>query len=100
MNFLNFWLMVTVAAAETCILDLVQPFNLYKDGDSLFPAETLRERDAFRRIEQVELNNALGRVIARDVISEMDFPHFDNSAMDGYALCYEDLAQTDRLNDR
>lgn len=89
--------MFTVAEAETCILNLVQPFESDKDGDSLFPAETLRDRDAFRRIEQVELNNALGRVIARDVISELDFPHFDNSAMDGYALRYEDLEQTDRL---
>ncbi len=89
--------MFTVAAAETCILNLVQPFELERDGDSLFPAETLRERDAFRRIEQVQLNNALGRVLACDVISEMDFPHFDNSAMDGYALRYEDLDKTDRL---
>jgi molybdopterin molybdotransferase len=79
--------MFTVAAAETCILNLVQPFELDHDGDSL--------EDAFRRIEQVELNNALGRVIACDVTSEMDFPHFDNSAMDGYALRYKDLEQTD-----
>jgi molybdopterin molybdotransferase len=89
--------MFTVAATETCILDLVQPFESDKDGDSLFPAETLRERDAFRRIEQVELNNALGRVIAYDVISEMDFPHFDNSAMDGYALRYEDIEENCEL---
>jgi molybdopterin molybdotransferase len=74
--------MFTVAAAETCILNLIRPFDPELDSD---------------RIEQVELNNALGRVIARDVISEMDFPHFNNSAMDGYALCYEDLAQTDCL---
>lgn len=30
--------------------------------------------------------NALGRVLAHDVVSPMDLPPFDHSAMDGYAL--------------
>jgi len=37
-------------------------------------------------IEQVALRSALGRVLARDVVSAIDVPSHDNSAMDGYAL--------------
>ena len=36
--------------------------------------------------EEVGLGNALGRVLAADVISPLDVPGHDNSAMDGYAL--------------
>jgi molybdopterin molybdotransferase len=47
------------------------------------------------RIEAVEmlpLRSALGRVLARDVVSPFDVPAHDNSAMDGYALRGIDLA--------
>jgi molybdopterin molybdotransferase len=37
-------------------------------------------------IETVPLSAALGRVLAADVISPIDVPAHDNSAMDGYAL--------------
>jgi molybdopterin molybdotransferase len=37
-------------------------------------------------IEKVALRSALGRVLARDVVSAIDVPSHDNSAMDGYAL--------------
>lgn len=36
--------------------------------------------------EQVELADALGRVLAEDVSAEEDLPPFDSSAMDGYAV--------------
>lgn len=36
--------------------------------------------------ETVPLADALGRVLARDVISDVDWPPFDTSAMDGYAV--------------
>jgi molybdopterin molybdotransferase len=36
--------------------------------------------------EDVPLAEALGRVLARDVESEIDVPPFDSSAMDGYAV--------------
>ncbi len=42
-------------------------------------------------IEQVALRSALGRVLADDVISPINVPSHDNSAMDGYALCGKDL---------
>ena len=42
--------------------------------------------------ETLPLTAALGRTLAADVISPMDVPAHDNSAMDGYALHGADLA--------
>jgi len=42
--------------------------------------------------ERVELIDALGRVLAEDVVSDIDVAPFDNSAMDGYAVRAADLA--------
>ncbi|WP_313030364.1 molybdopterin molybdotransferase MoeA [Massilia alkalitolerans] len=44
-----------------------------------------------RAVEKVALRAALGRVLAKDVISPIDVPAHDNSAMDGFALRGEDL---------
>lgn len=41
--------------------------------------------------ESVPLRSALGRVLARDIVSGIDVPAHDNSAMDGYALYGTDL---------
>jgi len=43
-------------------------------------------------VESVALRSALGRVLARDVVSAIDVPAHDNSAMDGYALRGAELA--------
>ena len=43
-------------------------------------------------VESVAIRSALGRILARDVISPIDVPAADNSAMDGYALRGADLA--------
>ena len=40
--------------------------------------------------ESVSLADALDRVIAADIISPLDLPPFDNSAMDGYAIQHAD----------
>jgi molybdopterin molybdotransferase len=42
--------------------------------------------------ERVPILNAQGRVLAEDIISEIDIPPFDNSAMDGYAVRALDVA--------
>ena len=42
--------------------------------------------------EVVWLLDALGRVLAADLVSELDLPPWDNSAMDGYAIRCADLA--------
>ena len=36
--------------------------------------------------ERTDLRNAVGRVLADDLVSPLDVPPADNSAMDGYAL--------------
>ncbi len=40
--------------------------------------------------EQVAVDMSLGRIIAADVISSVDVPPFDRSAMDGFAVKAED----------
>jgi molybdopterin molybdotransferase len=42
-------------------------------------------------IESIALRSSLGRVLARDIVSQIDVPAHDNSAMDGYALRGADL---------
>lgn len=64
--------MLTVDQAHTIILDLVEPL-------------------AARDRETVPLLAAAGRILATPVISPLDFPHWDNSAMDGYAVRYADV---------
>jgi len=44
-------------------------------------------------VEQVAIRSALDRVLAKDIVSAIDVPANDNSAMDGYALRGDDLAQ-------
>ena len=38
------------------------------------------------RTEEISITNALNRVLAEDIISDVDLPPFNNSAMDGYAI--------------
>ena len=41
--------------------------------------------------ERVHVRAALGRILAADVVSPLDVPAHDNSAMDGYAVRFADL---------
>jgi molybdopterin molybdotransferase len=43
-------------------------------------------------VEEVALEDALGRILAEDVRSDADMPPFDRAAMDGYALRAADVA--------
>jgi molybdopterin molybdotransferase len=45
--------------------------------------------------ERLHLRAALGRVLAQDVVSSIDVPAHDNSAMDGYAYRQGDVATAD-----
>lgn len=64
--------MIPADTAEAQILDLVRPL------------------DSRRDCETVSLMEATGRILAESVVSSLDFPHWDNSAMDGYAVRSED----------
>ncbi len=44
-------------------------------------------------VEKVSLLDTLGRVLAEDIVAERDNPPWDNSAMDGFAVRYEDIKQ-------
>ncbi len=51
--------------------------------------------DAARRVdgvERIDTLDALGRVLAADVISPLDVPPMHTSSMDGYAVRAADLA--------
>lgn len=65
--------MLSVKDAEALILELVQPLDGQQDQESL------------------DLIVAGGRVLAAPIRSDRDFPYWDNSAMDGYAVRAEDL---------
>lgn len=47
--------------------------------------------------EQVNLEESLGRILSSNIISPINVPSHDNSAMDGYALKLKDLDKTDTL---
>jgi len=42
-------------------------------------------------VERLNIRAALGRILAEDVISPVNVPQHDNSAMDGYAVRFSDL---------
>ncbi|MEH2250542.1 molybdopterin molybdotransferase MoeA [Nostoc sp.] len=65
--------MLSVSDAEAIILNLVQLLDHQRDT------------------EVVDLLTADSRILAVPVTSPLDFPHWDNSAMDGYAVRYEDV---------
>lgn len=67
--------MVPAAEAEAIILALATPLD---------------RADA---VETVALGAATGRILAQPVTGALDMPHWDNSAMDGYAVRYADVAQ-------
>ncbi len=41
--------------------------------------------------ERIELNKSINRVLAKDIVSDINMPPFNKSAMDGYACKREDL---------
>ncbi|MEK7824996.1 MAG: gephyrin-like molybdotransferase Glp [Nitrospirota bacterium] len=42
-------------------------------------------------IEKVGILDSLGRVLAEDIVAKRDHPPWDNSAMDGYAVIFNDI---------
>ncbi|UIN23272.1 molybdopterin molybdotransferase MoeA [Herbaspirillum frisingense] len=62
---------MTVARAQAVIQDFITPIET---------------------VEKLAIRSALSRVLAQDIISRIDVPAHDNSAMDGYALRGEDIA--------
>ncbi len=51
-----------------------------------------------KQIEEVDLMDAVGRVVAEDIYAKYDVPPFDRATMDGYAVRAEDTFQADEDN--
>jgi molybdopterin molybdotransferase len=66
-------------------------------------AEGLTQLDEAQRIvlestpvlglEKISILDALGRVLGEDIVAERDNPPWDNSAMDGFAVRWDDIKQ-------
>ncbi|MBW4444231.1 MAG: molybdopterin molybdotransferase MoeA [Plectolyngbya sp. WJT66-NPBG17] len=69
--------MLSVAEAEKLILESIQ---------------------AIEGTEIIELAKCRDRILAASITSKLDFPHWDNSAMDGYAVRFEDVKQPATLD--
>jgi len=48
-------------------------------------------------VEKLLVRAALGRVLAKDIVSPINVPSHDNSAMDGYAVRSDDLPRTEAI---
>ncbi len=58
----------------------------------------LGDLEELGELEEVSLSDALGRVLGEDIVSPIDSPPFDRSAVDGYALRAEDTFQAREYN--
>ncbi len=70
--------------------------DCFAQGEAMITTEEALEILATRLVAvagvtRVALRAALGRVLAEDVVAERDVPPTDNSAVDGYALFFDDL---------
>ncbi len=52
------------------------------------------------KFEIVPIENAVGRICAQELIAVHSLPKFDNSAMDGYAIRFEDIGNTLKVVDK
>lgn len=68
--------MLTVDEAQTKVLSRIHPLGF----------------------EKVSVLEALGRVIAEDVVAPRNLPPYDNSGMDGYAVRSEDIRNASEAN--
>ena len=55
--------------------------------------QIVRQQTRALQQEHVELQFALGRVLAEDVVADSDLPPFDRSQMDGYAVRADDVSE-------
>ncbi|BAU14441.1 molybdenum cofactor synthesis domain protein [Leptolyngbya sp. NIES-3755] len=68
--------MLSVAEAEKLIFESIQ---------------------AIEETNIVQLKECRDRILAAPITSKLDFPHWDNSAMDGYAVRFEDVKEPTTL---
>ncbi|NJM99870.1 MAG: molybdopterin molybdotransferase MoeA [Phormidesmis sp. RL_2_1] len=86
--------MFTAAEAERLIFTLVTPITAVETINMAAIARTDAPTDAPTDMASLAMQSPdqyLGRVLATAIRSPLDFPHWDNSAMDGYALRASDV---------
>lgn len=57
-------------------------------------AQLLEGVSCRQQLQSQPLQQALGRVLAKDILSPLQIPAYTNAAMDGYAIRYADVATT------
>ena len=65
--------------------------NLMSLDDALARLLAVARDRVIAETEKLDTFDALGRVLARPVVSGLDVPPADNTSMDGYALCAADV---------
>jgi len=70
-------------------MDEMTPFKLLMSREDAINT-LLRYIKPIDRVETVPIERAIGRVLAKDLVSQVDVPPFDRAAMDGYAVRAED----------
>lgn len=71
--------------------------DCFETGGGLMPADAALAQLEARlativETDRVALSDAAGRILAEDIVSGRDVPPHDNSAVDGYAVYFDDLA--------
>ena len=68
-------------------------FKHSKKRISLENAVSILEKriKCIKETQKIKLDQALGRILSKDIISKINVPPFNNSAVDGYAFKYSDL---------
>ncbi len=51
----------------------------------------LKSTKPWDRVENVAITQALGRVLAKDIVAKQNYPKSPIASMDGYACRYEDI---------
>ena len=69
---------------DCCSAPGLTPFHIALD-------QLLSQINVTQKTEQVALEHVCGRILAQDIISDVQIPSADNSAMDGYAIRSSDL---------
>jgi molybdopterin molybdotransferase len=75
---------------------MAKTFQSGRGGERMLPVEEAQERVLAEIVtlpaEDVALEDALGRVLREDIVATADVPERANSAMDGYAIRADDVA--------
>lgn len=76
--------------AINCFDPIANPDGMLTVAESV--ARILAQIGTPEQVEMIALSQAINRVLGEDQVSSFDVPQHTNSAMDGYAICVENLS--------